>query len=53
MDTVAIVHDVSRSKHRHVLLHIYSIKVVPDQAALHVILFIIIATFYFTIMGSQ
>lgn len=36
MDTVAIVHDVSSSKHRHVLLHTYGIKTIPDRAASHI-----------------
>lgn len=37
MDTVAIVHDVSRSKNRHVLLHMSDIKAIPDRATLHII----------------
>lgn len=37
MDTVAIVHDVSRTKHRHVLLHMCGIRAMPDRAASHTV----------------
>lgn len=37
MDPVAIVHDVSRSKHRHVLLHMCGIEAMPDRAASHIL----------------